>query len=252
MKNYKLFILLTLLILLTTACRSGEIELSDVDKTVVENYIRSEYRTGGSLGNTLVAVDILGSDNSREEVYIWALIEEYSFGEAGAEVESGASLPFVLLVETGDAGIKVIGSRIPRDASMFAEDVEEMFPSELQNKILQYSSEHIDTFVDEMEIKVEGRLDIDLEHNLAVQKAVEYVMESPWENRLRIDFSKISVEKVPVEVYDSLWTHDGPVVSASIDSSDLLVELGSSEGHDFAGLVFDMEKGEIIGYLPIQ
>jgi len=51
---------------------------------------------------------------------------------------------------------------------------------------------------------------------------------------------------------DSLWTHEGPASSDIIDSSDLPVELGSSSGHDFAELVFDVEKREIIGYLPIQ
>jgi len=251
MKNYKLFILLTLLILLTTACRSSEIELSDVDKTVVENYIRSEYRTGGSLGSTLVAVDILGSDKTKEEVYIWALIQEYSFAEADAEIESGASLPFVLEVDV-DEVFAIVGSRIPRDGSMFSEDVKNIFPDELQEEILDYSNDHIDALVDEMETKVQGRLDLSREHRLAVEKSIEYVMESPWENRLRIDFSKVDIGKIPSELYDSLWTHDGPVVLASIDSSDFLVELGSSDGHDFAGLIFDKEKGEIIGYLPIQ
>jgi|GEM_PF-1388539 hypothetical protein len=252
MKNIKLIFLFTLLLLLTVGCTSREIQLSDVDRTVIENYIRTEYRTGGSLGNTLVAVDILGSDRRKEEIYIWALIEEYSFGDAGAEVESGASLPFVLEVDTGDDGFSVAGSRIPRDGSMFSEDVENIFPDGLHDKILDYSNEHIDALVDEMEAKVESRLDLSGEHRLALEKAIGYVMESPWENRLRIDFSEIDIENVPPELADSLWTHDGPAPSGSTDPSDLLVELGSSDGHDFAGLIFDNEKGEIIGYLPIQ
>jgi len=103
-----------------------------------------------------------------------------------------------------------------------------------------------------MEAKVESRLDLSGEHRLVLEKAIVYVMESPWKNRLRIDFSEIDIENVPPELADSLWTHDGPAPSGSVDSSDLLVELGSSEGHDFAGLVFDNEEGEIIGYFPIQ
>lgn len=252
MRVTSMVVLLVTLTLLITGCSSGELDLSDVDKTVVENYIRTEYRTGGSLGNTLVAVEILGSHKGKEEVYIWALIEEYSFGQFGAKVKSGASLPFVLEVDSGDDGFAVTGSRMPRDGSMFSEDVKDMFPAGLRDKVLEYSSEHIDVLVGEMEVKVEERLDVDLGHRLAVQKAIEYVMESPWENRLRIDFSQISVERVPMEAYDSLWTHDGQTPSDSIDPSDLLVELGSKEGHDFAGLLFDIEKGEIIGYLPIQ
>ncbi|MCR3954937.1 MAG: hypothetical protein NUK57_01495 [Gudongella sp.] len=253
MKNMKLklIFLFTLLLLLTMGCTSREIQLSDLDKTVIENYIRSEYRTGGSLGNTFVAVDILGSDRNKEEVYIWALIEEYSFGETSAEVESGASLPFVLEVDMDD-GFAIAGSRIPRDGSMFSEDVKNLFPEGLHGKILDYPSEHIEALADEMETKVEGRLDLSREHRLAVEKAIGYVMESPWENRLRIDLSEIDIAEVHPELADSLWTHDGPAPQASIDPSDLLVELGSSEGHDFAGLVFDIEKGEIIGYLPIQ
>ena len=251
MRNFKPLILLTLLLLLTVGCTSREFQLSDVDRTVIENYIRTEYRTGGSLGNTLVAVDILGSDRRKEEVYIWALIEEYSFGEIGAEVESGASLPFVLDVDIDD-GFAIAGSRIPRDGSMFSEDVKNIFPDRLHDKILDYSNEHIDALVDQMEAKVESRLDLSGEHRLALEKAIGYVMESPWENRLRIDFSEIDIENVPPELADSLWTHDGPAPSGSVDSSDLLVELGSSEGHDFAGLVFDNEEGEIIGYFPIQ
>ncbi len=252
MKISKIVFLLVMVAIFISGCAPGDMELTDIDKTVIENYIRSEYRTGGSLGNTLVAVDILGSDVRKQEVYIWALIEEYSFGEFDAEVESGASLPFVLEVDTSDDGFAVTGSRMPRDGSMFTQDVKDIFPTELQNRILDYSSDHIGVLIDEIEAKVEGRLKFTKEHRLAVEKAIEYLMESSWENRLRIDISEIGIEEVPREIYDSLWTHDGPAPSGTIDSSDLLVELGSREGHDFAGLVFDMEKREIIGYLPIQ
>ena len=253
MKNIKLklIFLFTLLLLPIMGCTSREIQLSDLDKTIIENYIRSEYRTGGSLGNTFVAVDILGSDKGKGEVYIWALIQEYSFDETGAEVESGASLPFVLDVDM-DGGFAITGSRIPRDGSMFSEDVKNIFPDGLQDEILDYSNDHIEALIDAMETKVEGRLDLSREYRLAVEKAIEYVMSSAWENRLRIDFSKIDIGEVPPETSESLWTQDGPAPQGSVDSSDLLVELGSSEGHDFAGLVFDNEKGEIIGYLPIQ
>ncbi len=245
-------LLLIILTIFTSGCSAGEIPLSDVDKTVIENYIRDEYRTGGSVGNTFVIIDILGSDKSKEEVYIWALIEEHSFGGTDANLESGASLPFVLEVDREDDLIEITKSRIPGDGSIFTENVRELFPKELHSKILDYSSEHIDDLIAEMEEKVEKRLLISPEHRLASEKAIEYVMESPWENKLRIDFSEVNFEKVPPEVFDSLWTHDGPATPDSIDSSDLLVELGSGEGHNFAGLVFDVEKKEIIGYLPIQ
>lgn len=252
MKTTKIVLLLIVLTIFTSGCSAGEIPLSEVDKTVIENYIRDEYRTGGSVGNTFVMIDILGSDKSREEVYIWALIEEYSFNETGANLDSGASLPFVLEVDTEDDVVEITKSRIPGDGSIFTENVRELFPKGLHSKILDYSSEHIDDLIAEMEEKVEKRLLISPEYRLAVEKAIEYVMESPWENRLRIDFSEIHIEEAPQELSDSLWTHDGPASSDIIDSSDLLVELGLSSGHDFAGLVFDVEKREIIGYLPIQ
>lgn len=252
MKTTKIVLLLIIFTIFLSGCSAGEIPLSDVDKTVIENYIRDEYRTGGNVGNTFVIIDILGSDKSKEEVYIWALIEEYSFGGTDANIESGASLPFVLEVDMDDDIMKITKSRIPGDGAIFTENVRELFPRELHSKIMDYSRKHIDDLIAEMETKVEKRLLISSEHRLAAEKAIEYVMESPWENKLRIDFSEVNIEKVPHEVFDSLWTHDGPASSDLIDSSDLLVELGSSSGHDFAGLVFDIEKREIIGYLPIQ
>ncbi|MGM0396431.1 MAG: hypothetical protein ACQEP4_05185 [Bacillota bacterium] len=252
MKTTKIVLLLIVLTIFMSGCSVGEIPLSEVDKTVIENYIRDEYRTGGVAGNTFVAIDILGSDKSKEEVYIWALIEEYSFGGTDANLESGASLPFVLEVDIDNDVMEITKSRIPGDGSIFTENVRELFPKELHSKILDYSSDHIEDLMDEMATKVEKRLLVSPEYRLAVEKAIEYVMESPWENRLRIDFSKVNIEGAPAELSDSLWTYDGPEVSNSISRGDILVELGSRADHDFAGLIFDIEKGEIIGYLPIQ
>jgi hypothetical protein len=68
------------------------------------------------------------------------------------------SAPLVLKVKLEQSSLKVINHSLPRDGSNYADDIRKMFPENIQNKIFEYPSKHINKLIQELEIKVKKTL----------------------------------------------------------------------------------------------
>jgi hypothetical protein len=67
--------------------------------------------------------------DEKVEVYLWVL-EEIYFPQQGRVVkESGSSMPCLVTVDLTNGGFTVIGKQFPRDGSLYAQDMKEIFPA---------------------------------------------------------------------------------------------------------------------------
>jgi hypothetical protein len=151
-------IILTGMYFLTTAGDSTTSEnnaISVIDEQVVEKYLSEEVMNSNFGGEIFVAYEILETDKNEGEIYLWALIQEYYEEGEALETGSGMSVPIVLSVSVhNNDSLEISSHSLPRDGSYYSEDIKEMFPKKIQNKILGYSSNHIGDLIEEMENKV--------------------------------------------------------------------------------------------------
>ncbi len=129
--------------------------ISVIDEQVVEKYLSEEVMNTNFGGEIFVSYEILETDKNEGEIYLWALIQEYYEKGGALEEGSGMSVPIVLSVNVhNNDSLEILSHSLPRDGSYHSEDIKEMFPKKIQNKILEYSSNHIGDLIEEMENKV--------------------------------------------------------------------------------------------------
>ncbi|ADU29121.1 hypothetical protein [Evansella cellulosilytica] len=138
----------------TTEESVSNIVISADDAKVIEKYLTEEIMTPNFGGAVFAEYEILETENDVEEIYLWALIQEYYQKGEVIEEGSGMSVPIVLSVRKESQSTKIVSHSLPRDGSYFTDDIKEMFPRHIQNKIFEYGSEHISKLIKDLEEKV--------------------------------------------------------------------------------------------------
>lgn len=85
--------------------------------------------------------ELLGSDFSKKELYIWALSVELRPGET--QSTSGVSAPLLLKIEQKSNRLHIVDHRYPRDGTLYNPDIRRMFPEEVQEQIVAFDSEKL-------------------------------------------------------------------------------------------------------------
>ncbi|WP_128738871.1 MULTISPECIES: hypothetical protein [Geobacillus] len=133
----------------TTNSKTTEIiSLSEIEEKVIEKYLLEEVMDSNYCGEIFAAYEILGTDEIVSEVYLWALIQEYYNKGEVIEKGSGMSDPIVLHVEKNKGSLKVLGHTLLRDGSYYLKDIKELFPTNIQDKILNYPSNYISQLIE--------------------------------------------------------------------------------------------------------
>ncbi|MCM3666586.1 hypothetical protein M3204_19375 [Mesobacillus subterraneus] len=148
-----------LLILLLAGCsQSGSIAVTEKDKQEIERYIRQEVMSPNFGGEIFSAYEILGSDENKGELYLWALIQEYYKEGTGIEQGTGMSVPMVLKIDQSKDSFEVISHTLPRDGSLYAEDIKNLFPYLAGRKALDHPDKVISELIEEAEAEAEQKL----------------------------------------------------------------------------------------------
>jgi hypothetical protein len=85
-------------------------------------------------GETFAAYEKLGESRAPgRELYLYAHVAEYAFEDG--QLKSGTAVQAPVRV-TLDARGNPVGVRMPRDGSLFAEDVQDLFPPAVQEQVL--------------------------------------------------------------------------------------------------------------------
>lgn len=148
--------LLLILVLAGYARSSGSISFTAESQQEIEKYIREEVMSPNFRGEIFSAHEILGSNEKKGELYIWALIEEYYKEDSKIEQGTGMSVPMVLKVDQTEDSLQVISHSIPRDGSYYANDIKDMFPYFAEIKALDYPSIYVDKLIKKIEAEVAG------------------------------------------------------------------------------------------------
>ncbi|RSD22545.1 hypothetical protein [Mesobacillus subterraneus] len=153
------FFLVIVVVLLLAGCSiPASIALTEEDGHEIERYIRQEVMSPNFGGEVFSAHEILATSKDKGEIYLWALIEEYYKDGAAVEQGSGMSVPMVLKVDQSGDSLKVVSHTLPRDGSLYADDIKDMFPYFAGQKALDYPSNHIKKLIKEIEAEVAEKM----------------------------------------------------------------------------------------------
>lgn len=86
----------------------------------------------------------------------------------------------------------------------------------------------------------------------AVNNSIAYIKNSSFSSKDSINTKVISISLATESTWRSVWDKDSIVDESAIDSTDWVITIGESSGHDFAIIVCDSENSKVIGYKPID
>ena len=100
-------------------------------KSETESYLVANIITANFGGKVFCSYKPLGALDIEDEMYVWALCQEYYLKENVLTEGTGASLPIAIVVKNG----KIIEHKVPRDGSLYSQDIKTIFPKDVQKKI---------------------------------------------------------------------------------------------------------------------
>ncbi|TCI53032.1 hypothetical protein EVJ24_10935 [Exiguobacterium sp. SH1S21] len=89
-------------------------------------------------GDVWTTFKILDTNTPKNEVYVWALIQEYVQEGNRFDQGSGMSVPLVLYLDDKDESFTIQGHRLPRDGSYYPTDLWTLFLVHVQVSISPY------------------------------------------------------------------------------------------------------------------
>jgi hypothetical protein len=153
------FLMVLLLLLFLEGCsQASAITITDENHQEIENYLLHEVMNPTFGGENFTAYEVLGSDQEKGEIYIWAFIQEYYRKGSGIEEGTGMSVPMVVKLDQSGNSFKVGSHTLPRDGSLYADDLKDLFPKLAERKALDYPSRYITKLVEEAEDKANKKL----------------------------------------------------------------------------------------------
>jgi len=101
-------------------------------------------------------------------------------------------------------------------------------------------------------IETPPQISLSSEQQKAVQNSIEYIKNSEFTSKDRIDTSLIKIDTAEENSWQSVYTDNGKAEESTVDTTDWIITLGDRFGFDFAVIVCDSTTTEVIGYMPIE
>lgn len=100
----------------------------DVNQNVLERYLTTQVMSPNFGGDVYASYQILGTSTTRQEVYVWVLLQEYYPNHQQLERGTGMSAPIVLNIDHSSGGSRIVNHTLPRDGSYYPSDLHTLFP----------------------------------------------------------------------------------------------------------------------------
>ena len=134
-------------------------------------------------------------------VYAWILEESYYKQGEELLVSTGSSIPYKFEISKEDNNYEVSNYRIPRDGSYYTEDMKDMFPTDVYNKISKVHSDGtIEKLKDSIKKQVNKYFNTNNNENnpsffgKVIESAANYIIVEPYEDEdIRKSADKISI-----------------------------------------------------------
>lgn len=90
-------------------------------------------------------------------VYAWVLEKSFYLKNDVITEDSGSSIPYLFVVERDDDNYKVKDSRIPRDGSLYSDDMKNIFPYSIRNDM---NKVHIDGTIEMLNLDIKQQAEL--------------------------------------------------------------------------------------------
>jgi hypothetical protein len=99
-------------------------------RDVVVSYLEANVGSAAFDGHVICAFQVLGSAKGagQQELYLWTLCQEFYLKAGDLQEGSGVSAPIALTVDMHTDGCRPVDHRMPRDGSLYAQDIRDLFP----------------------------------------------------------------------------------------------------------------------------
>jgi hypothetical protein len=85
----------------------------------------------------------------------------------------------------------------------------------------------------------------------AVENGIQFIRNSKFDSKDRVDTSIIEIKNATSDTWDSVFSGTSRVNENDVDSTDWIIAIGNTSGHDFAIIVCDSTTYKVIGFIPI-
>lgn len=141
-------------VLLTEGCRQEPVaqSVSDIPgyhqdgySEIVHGYLNRNCGYAGFGGKVFCAYWVLGTEGTGEAIkeYVWTVCEEYYVSDGNIRRGTGVMLPVALTLKEQGDGTRIISHKAPRNGTLYANDVRELFPKAIQRRILGKDVEYM-------------------------------------------------------------------------------------------------------------
>ncbi|MBP3596491.1 MAG: hypothetical protein J6J60_04075 [Clostridia bacterium] len=182
----------------------------DIDSDKIENAIQNCILSMNSKSprydneKQFMAMEIFLIEEKTEKnlnVYAWILEESYYKQGEELLVSTGSSIPYKFEISKEDNSYEVSNYRIPRDGSYYTEDMKDMFPTDVYNKISKVHSDGtIEKLKDSIKKQVNEYFNTNNNENnpsffgKVIESAANYIIVEPYEDEdIRKSADKISI-----------------------------------------------------------
>ncbi len=116
-----------------------ELKISEAE--IIKQYLSRHLGSTSQGGRVFVAYEQLSREQKEgmDDVYLWAVIEEYYKQNNELKKGSGSSIPTALILQDQGDGVPVVtGHKVPGDGSAYTQDLQKIFPEEVRkNRIFE-------------------------------------------------------------------------------------------------------------------
>lgn len=137
---------------------SEKIELAITEYLVSRNDLESEKYNDEKWFVSFKTYLIEEKKNKKlYNVYAWVLEKSFYLKNDVITEDSGSSIPYLFVVERDDDNYKVKDSRIPRDGSLYSDDMKNIFPYSIRNDM---NKVHIDGTIEMLNLDIKQQAEL--------------------------------------------------------------------------------------------
>jgi len=98
----------------------------------------------------------------------------------------------------------------------------------------------------------EQQISLSSEQQKAVNNSINYIKNSEFTSKNQINTKIITIKNADEKTWEFVYSENSKADKNSVDSTDWIITIGDTSGHDFARIVCDSDTFEVIGYMPIE
>lgn len=134
--------------------KKANLSLSKAEKEIIGEYLNNEIMSPVFNGEVFSAFEVFGSNINRNEIYLWALLQEHYEKDGVNQKGTGISVPLVLKANMNHEHFEILEHSMPRDGSNYSKDIKTLFPVEFHSQLADFQMNRIEDLQKRIEQQV--------------------------------------------------------------------------------------------------